>query len=303
MASTHTARPLRFIIIGAGPAGLLAGARLLESGYEDFVIYEKASRLGGTWRDNTYPGVACDVPSHLYCYSFAPNPDWSRRYSPGDEILAYLDAFAEAYALKPHIRCAQEVVRCEHIEGRWRVEMRSRDWDSADVLIAASGVTHHPRIPDIAGRESYAGAAFHSARWDHSTPLEGRRVGVIGTGSTAVQIVGALIDRVAQLVLFQRTAQWIMPLENPSYSPEERAHFRAHPETLRYMRAEFARGFAENFSDAVIDVGSAQLRALEDACAANLETQVSDPALRERLRPKYRTACKRLIASSDARSS
>jgi cation diffusion facilitator CzcD-associated flavoprotein CzcO len=299
MASTHAARKLRFIVIGAGPAGLLAGARLLESGYDDFVIYEKASRLGGTWRDNTYPGVACDVPSHLYCYSFAPNPDWSRRYAPGEEILAYLERFAEAHALKPHIRCAQEVVSCEHLDGRWRVETASGDWDSADVLIAACGVTHHPRIPDIPGRESFAGAAFHSARWDSSTPLEGRRVGVIGTGSTAVQIVGAIVDRVAQLVLFQRTAQWIMPLENPSYSAEERAHFRAHPETLRHMRAEFARGFAENFSDVVIDAGSPQLKALEDACAANLESQVSDRALRERLRPAYRAACKRLIASNE----
>jgi cation diffusion facilitator CzcD-associated flavoprotein CzcO len=290
---------LRFIIIGAGPAGLLAGARLLESGYDDFIIYEKASRLGGTWRDNTYPGVACDVPSHLYCYSFAPNPDWSRRYAPGGEILAYLDDFAARRALKSRIRCGQEVARCEHLDGRWRMEMRSGDWDSADVVIAATGVTHHPRLPDITGLDAYAGDAFHSARWDHSVTLEGRRVGIIGTGSTAVQIVGALSERVGRLVLFQRTAQWIMPQENPLYSADERAHFRAEPETIRHMRAEFARGFAENFSDVVIDAASPQLKALEDACVAHLEAQVSDPGLRERLRPTYRAACKRLIVAND----
>ena len=299
MASTHTKRPLRFIIIGAGPAGLLAGVRLREAGYDDFVIYEKGPRLGGTWRDNTYPGVACDVPSHLYCYSFAPNPDWSRRFAPGAEILAYLNDVAERFALIPRIRFGQEAARCEYIDGRWRVEMKSGDWDSADVVIAATGVTHHPRIPDIPGRDSFAGAAFHSARWDHSAPLDERRVGVIGTGSTAVQIVAALIERVRTLTLFQRTPQWLMPQENPSYSPEERAHFRAHPEAVRHMRAEFARGFTDNFSDAVIDAASPELKAIEDACAMHLETQVRDRSLREQLRPRYRAACKRLIVSND----
>ena len=292
-------RSLRLLIIGAGPAGIMAAIRLQQAGFSDVVIYEKAAQLGGTWRDNTYPGVACDVPSHLYCYSFAPNPDWSRRFAPGGEILEYLSQVADRYGVARRIRCSQEVTRCEYFDGRWHVETKGGDWDTADVVIAATGVTHHPRMPDIAGLHSFDGPMFHSARWDHSTMLEGRRIGVIGAGSTAVQIVAALAERVGALTLFQRTAQWIAPQENPSYDETERAHFRTHPEVMRHMRAEFARGFAENFSDAVIDVSSPQLRALEEACRTHLETEVRDPVLREQLRPNYRPACKRLIVSSE----
>ena len=298
-ASAHGERPLRFIIIGAGPAGLLAAIRLLQAGFRDIAVYEKAERLGGTWRDNRYPGVACDVPSHLYCYSFEPNPDWSRRYAPGGEILAYLEAVAQRYGVKRLIRCSQEVRSCEFIEGRWRIETVDGGWDTGDVVIAATGVTHHPRLPEIAGRDSFIGPAFHSARWDHSVVLEGRRIGVIGTGSTAVQIVAALSERVAGLTLFQRTPQWIMPQENPTYTAAEQAAFRARPDVMRHMRAEFAKSWAENFSDAVIDVDSPQLKVIEDVCRGHLESHVDDPALREKLRPTHRAACKRLIVSSE----
>ena len=298
-APASSNRPLRIIIVGAGPAGILAAIRLTQAGIPNVVIYEKAHRLGGTWRDNTYPGVACDVPSHLYCYSFEPNPDWSRGFAPGAEILAYLEDVAHRYDVARRIRYAEEVTRCEYLDGRWRVETNTGDWDTADVVIAATGVTHHPRLPTIPGLDAFAGPAFHSARWDRSAPLEDRRVGVIGTGSTAVQIVAALGERVARLTLFQRTAQWIMPQENPVYSADERAVFRQAPDTMQSMRAKFARAFVENFSDAVVDAGSPQLKVIEDACLAHLESHVADPELREKLRPTYRAACKRLVVSND----
>ena len=166
-------------------------------------------------------------------------------------------------------------------------------------MIAATGVLHHPNLPDIAGLADFAGACFHSARWDHRVPLDGRRVGIIGTGSTAVQIVSALVARVAKLALFQRTAQWIAPQENPPYSPDEQAAFRRQPETLHALRSELSRLFAENFSNAVVDASSPQMKLLEDVCRANLESNVQDPALREKLRPSYRAACKRLVISPD----
>ena len=280
-------------------AGILSAIKLREAGLGDVVIYEKASRLGGTWRENTYPGIACDVPSHLYCYSFAPNPDWSHRFSPGGEIQAYLERVARAHGVDRLIRFGDEVTRCELAGGRWRLWTARGERDEADVVIAATGVLHHPRYPDIEGLERFRGACFHSARWDHAVPLDGQRVGIVGTGSSAVQITSAIIDRVARLVLFQRTAQWIFPQENPPYSEAEKAEFRRHPELLREIREQISRLFADNFSNAVVNADAPQMQAIEEACRANLEQSVRDPVLREKLRPSYRAACKRLVISPD----
>ena len=292
-------RPLRFVIIGAGMSGILSAIKLQEAGFEDFTLYEKAERLGGTWRENTYPGIACDVPSHLYSYSFEPNSEWSHRFSPGDEIQAYFEGVARRYGVEGRIRCGEEVTRCAFERGRWRLETKSGRRDEADVVIAATGVLHHPNLPDIAGLDAFEGALFHSARWDHGVRLDGRRVGIIGTGSTAVQIVSALVDRVARLSLFQRTAQWIMPQDNPAYSDGEKDEFRQHPETMRQLHENLSKLFAQGFSNAVVDAESPQMKAIEEACRANLESSVRDPSLRERLRPSYRAACKRLIISPD----
>src|SRR5438270_3621231 len=190
-------------------AGVLSAIKLTESGYADIAVYEKGDRIGGTWRENTYPGIACDVPSHLYSYSFAPNSEWSHLFSPGDEIRAYLEDVAKKFDVYRLIRFNTEVARMEFDGGRWQIEMADGSTDDADVVIAATGVLHHPKFPDIAGLDDFEGAVFHSARWDHSVQLEGARVGVIGTGSTAVQITGAIVDVVAEFKLFQRTAQWI----------------------------------------------------------------------------------------------
>jgi len=292
-------RQLRIVIVGAGLSGIMAAIKLQQLGYQDVVIYEKAARLGGTWRDNSYPGVACDIPSHFYSYSFAPNPDWSRQYSPGAEILAYVERVAAAHGADRTIRFSEEVTRCTFSDGRWRLVTSRERHDVADVLIVATGVTHHLNIPELAGLSSFAGASFHSARWNHEVPLDGRRVGVVGTGSSAVQIVSALADRVARLSLFQRTAQWIMPQDNAVFSAEDKQIFRSDPAVMKKMRAGIARRFIERFSDAVVDRGSKQLQVIEDSCRDNLETQVKDPVLRERLRPNYRVACKRLVVSPD----
>ncbi|MCI0632777.1 MAG: NAD(P)/FAD-dependent oxidoreductase, partial [Actinobacteria bacterium] len=292
-------RPLRFAIVGAGMSGILSAIKLREAGFDDFTIYEKADRLGGTWRENTYPGIACDVPSHLYSYSFEPNPEWSHRFSPGAEIQAYFEGVAERHGVERRIRWGEEVARCAFEGGRWRLETKGSRRDEADAVIAATGVLHHPNLPDIAGLDRFEGALFHSARWDHGVRLDGRRIGIVGTGSTAVQIVSALVDRVARLSLFQRTAQWIMPQENPPYSEPERAEFRSHPETMRRLHEDLSRMFAQGFSNAVVDASSPQMKLIEDLCRANLEGGVRDPVLREKLRPSYRAACKRLVVSPD----
>ena len=286
---------MRFVVIGAGMAGILAAIRLREAGYDDVVVYEKADRVGGTWRENTYPGLSCDVPSHLYSYSFATNPDWSRRYSPGAEIQAYFSEVARRFGVMERIRFGKEIVRCAFEDGRWLLAATDGTTDVADVVIAATGVLHHPKMPDFPGLETFGGAAFHSARWDPSVPIEGRRVGVVGTGSSAVQIVTAIAQQVGELVLFQRTPQWIMPAQNPAYTDDEKAHFRAHPEAIEQVRRETSQQFIDGFANIVGDADSPILQIMHEMCVAHLESAVADPELREKLRPSYRAACKRLV--------
>ncbi len=289
---------MRFAIIGAGMSGILASIKLSEAGHDDQVIYEKADRLGGTWRENTYPGIACDVPSHLYSYSFAPNPGWSHQFSPGDEIEGYFEKVADDYGVTPRIRFGEEVTHTEWRDGRWHLETGAGRSDEADVVIAATGVLHHPRMPDIEGLDTFAGPRFHSARWDHDVDLAGKRVGVIGTGSTAVQIISAIVDEVGHLDVFQRTPPWIFPVQNTAYSEDELAAFREHPERLTQLHDTLAELFS-GFAAAVTEADSVQNQSIATACVANLENSVADPELRERLRPDYQPACKRLIMSGD----
>jgi cation diffusion facilitator CzcD-associated flavoprotein CzcO len=278
-------------------SGILSAIKLREAGLDNLAVYEKADRLGGTWRENTYPGIACDVPSHFYCYSFAPNPEWSHRFSPGAEIQAYFENVARRYGVDSLIQYRKVITRCEFENGRWKIQMADGSTDVGDFVIAATGVLHHPKYPDIEGLDSFEGTAFHSARWNHDLPLAGKRIGVIGTGSSAIQIVAAVVDEVAELSLFQRTAQWIMPMGNPAYSEEEKTEFRRRPEAIEHLRSEVSRMFTDGFANHLANVNSPQLQAIHDACVANLETSVKDPVLREKLRPNYRAACKRLIMS------
>jgi cation diffusion facilitator CzcD-associated flavoprotein CzcO len=296
--SNSPARQLRFAVIGGGMAGILSAIKLKEAGLEDFTVYEKADRLGGTWRENTYPGLSCDVPSHLYCYSFALHPGWSRLYAPGDEIEAYFERVADDHGVGPHTRFGQEVVRCSFSDGRWHLTTDQGEHDEVDVVIAATGVLHHPKYPDIKGLDSFAGSMFHSARWDHEAVIDGARVGVIGTGSTAMQIVGAVVDRAETLSLFQRTAQWVMPAINPAYTAQEQAGFLQDRNLIAGVREGVAQLF-DHFSDGIINAGSPEMEMIEKLCLDNLENNVGDPVLRERLRPDYRAACKRLILSTN----
>ena len=288
----------RIVIIGAGMAGILSVIKFRETGYHDLVVYEKTDRIGGTWRENTYPGIACDVPAHLYTYSFEPNPDWSSTFASGPEIQRYFERIAAKYDVPPAIRFNEAVEVCDFVAGRWQITTSTGRRDVADVVIAASGVLHHPATADIPGLARFAGARFHSAQWDHDVPLERKRVGVIGTGSTAIQITSALVDRVARYDLFQRTAQWIMPIENRVYTEAEKHEIRTNPAVLEAILAE-ATDYFGKFSNAVIDSESDEMREIEQACLANLDDNVKDPVLREKLRPNYRAGCKRLIFSAD----
>jgi cation diffusion facilitator CzcD-associated flavoprotein CzcO len=291
-----SANTVRVIVIGAGMAGILAGIRLQQYGYSNYVIYEKSDRLGGTWRENTYPGIACDVPAHLYTYSFEPNPDWSRTFAPGAEIQAYFERIAAKYHIVERVRFNEEITRCEFSDGRWRVRTSLGREDEAHVIIAATGVLHHPHVAELPGLERFAGACFHSARWDHSVALAGKRVGVVGTGSTAIQITTALAGKVGHFSLFQRTAQWVMPMDDRPYTDAERAAFRADARKLYDLRAQLDTDFQLG-AQAVIDAESDKMKRVEAYCLANLENNVEDPELRERLRPNYRAGCKRLIFS------
>ena len=286
---------LRFVIIGGGMAGILSGVRLLESGFENFTIYEKSDGLGGTWKANTYPGLQCDVPSHFYSYCFALNPNWSRRYSGGPEIRDYFEDVAKRYGVDSRVVFNKEVATADFVDGRWYLETTDGDQDTCDFVIAATGVLHHPNIPEFEGADSFRGAIFHSAAWDHTVPIEGKRLGVVGTGSSAVQICCGVTDQVDHLTLFQRTPQWIMPTENPTFTTEQQEAFRARPELMEETRAKVAAAYTDGFANILSDADSPILKATHDMCVAHLEEVVTDPELREKLRPNYRAGCKRLV--------
>ncbi len=296
----HERRPerdLRFIIIGAGMAGILAGIRLRKAGYDDWVIYEKADRIGGTWRENRYPGIACDVPSHLYSYSFALNPNWSQRFAPGDEIQQYLEGATDRFDVRDRIRFGEQVTRCDFEAGQWHVETATGVEDTAHVIIAATGVLHQINEPTFDGLDAFEGQAFHSARWPDDLDLAGKRLGVIGTGSSAIQIVAATAEQVDHLELFQRTAQWVMPMENVPYTPEQRAGFERDDAGMLEIRQEVRTQFIDGFANVLVDGEHPLLDAMHAACQQALEQGVADPVLREKLRPDYRAGCKRLILS------
>ncbi len=293
-------RRLRYVVVGAGMAGILAAIKLKERGETEVVVYEKGHTVGGTWRENRYPGLTCDVPAHAYTYSFAPNPDWSAFYAGGPEIQAYFEKVVDDYGIAPLIQTNSEVLECRWDDAarRWQVKLADGRSDSADVLIAASGVLHHPNVARIPGLESFAGKAFHSARWDDTAEVDGKRVGVIGCGSTGVQIVTALQKRSAQVVHFQRSPQWIMPVEQFEYSEDDRAAFRADPKLIDEMRygEQYWSGIYR-FNRALVEPEGKDMHEIEELCRQNLENTVRDPVLREKLRPNYRAACKRLIYS------
>lgn len=285
------------IVLGAGMAGILAGTRLQAMGYKNVRLYEKADRVGGTWRENTYPGLTCDVPSHFYTYSFERNPDWTRHLPPGPEIQAYFERTALKYGIDKLTRFGEECSAADYRDGRWHLQFKSGLKDSADILIAATGVLHHPKYPSIPGADQFRGALFHSARWDHTVALEGKRIGVVGNGSTGVQIISALAGTAAQLEHYQRTPQWIMPVENGHFSEQERAAFKDPAVLAHAMNVEEYMASVEAYTQSITDLESDASKAMAQACRDNLEQSVADPALREQLRPDHLPLCKRLVFS------
>lgn len=290
---------LRTIIIGAGMAGMMAGIKLKSRGETNFVIYEKGASAGGTWRENTYPGIACDTPAHSYSYSFALNPEWSAFYAPGAEIRSYFETMVERYGLHEHIRFNTEIDRCDWRDGLWHIRTKAGHSDLGHILVAATGVLHHPSIPDIPGLQNFARPWFHSARWDHSVPLDGKRIGVIGNGSTGVQIISALAQRAGRLIHFQRSPQWIMPCPDNQYTDAEKQAFRDDPENIEEVRnGPEAAARKARFTAAIIDVDSPELVEIQEIVEKNLEDSIRDPELKEKLRPHYRAACKRMVFSA-----
>lgn len=287
----------RILIIGAGFSGLAMAKRLRDRGHEDLVILERGHELGGTWRDNTYPGCACDVRSALYSFSFAPNPDWSRQYAPQEEIQAYLRACADRFDLRRHVVFDADVTGARWDEGarRWSVSTTRGDW-SGSVLVSATGALSEPATPAIPGLARFAGPAFHSARWDHAIDLVGKRVAVIGTGASAVQFVPRVQPRVARLDLYQRTPPWILPRLDREVPPWRRRLYHDLPEMQRLVRGALFWMHEALFTP-FRHPGAR--RVVQWVARQHLRLQVRDPRLRARLTPAYGIGCKRVIFSDD----
>jgi cation diffusion facilitator CzcD-associated flavoprotein CzcO len=287
------------LIVGSGFSGLGMAIGLKKAGIHDFVVLEKADEVGGTWRDNHYPGCACDVPSLLYSYSFEPWPGWSRDYAKQAEILSYLRHCADKYAIRPHIRFGARVVRARWDEraGQWEVETSDGRTLRARALVAGCGPLSRPQLPDIPGLASFEGKTFHSARWDHSFPIEGKTLAVVGTGASAVQIVPSIAAKVGRLFVYQRTAPWIMPKPDEPIPAWKRALYERLPiaqklarTRLYWTRELFALGFV--FEPRIMKLG-------EKLARRSLERRVADPALREKLTPSYTMGCKRILPTND----
>ncbi|HEV7687117.1 MAG TPA: NAD(P)/FAD-dependent oxidoreductase, partial [Acidimicrobiia bacterium] len=272
--------------------------RLKDAGFDDFVVLERAGEVGGTWRDNTYPGAACDVPSHLYSFSFAPNPDWSRSFSPQAEIQDYLRRVATDFGVRPHIRFHHEVLGAvwDEARQRWRVATTAGDFD-ADILVSATGALSDPAVPPLPGLERFEGTVFHSARWDHGHNLTGQRVAVVGTGASAIQFVPRIQRRVGHVTVFQRTPPWILPRWDRPFRPSERWAFRHLPLIQQLARAGIYWGREQMVAGFVVAPGL--MRAAERLARRHLERSVPDRELRARLTPDYRIGCKRILISND----
>ncbi|MGK5637671.1 flavin-containing monooxygenase [Streptomyces sp. URMC 126] len=293
------AEHVRVAVIGSGFGGLGAAVRLRREGVTDFVVLERAGAIGGTWRDNTYPGCACDVPSHLYSFSFAPNPEWPRNFSGQPHIQAYLERLADTFGLRPHLRLNTEVRAARwDAEGlRWELETASGAAYTADVVVSATGPLSDPRLPDVPGLDSFPGPVFHSARWDHGVDLRGKRVAVVGTGASAIQIVPGIQPDVSRLTVFQRTPAWVLPRADRRITGAERWLHSKVPAT-RAVR----RGLLWTIRE--LQVGAftrhpERLGAVEALARAHLRRSVKDPGLRARLTPDYRIGCKRILLSND----
>ncbi|GAB3604874.1 NAD(P)/FAD-dependent oxidoreductase [Conyzicola nivalis] len=284
------------VIVGAGFAGIGAGIRLSRLGEHSFVVLERAEAIGGTWRDNVYPGVACDIPSHLYSFSFAPKHDWSHFFARGSEIQDYLRECARE--IDSRLRLGTDVLEMRWLADieRWLVRTSAGDY-TCRTLVVAAGRLSEPRMPEIPGLNSFPGAAFHSSRYDHDVRLAGKRVGVVGTGASAVQLVPRVAEQAGSVVLFQRTAPYVVPRDDVEYSARDILNFRNDPEARERLRADLFWAMEAGFAERVATPG--YIDALRDRARGHLEAQVSDAALREALTPDYEIGCKRVLLADD----
>ncbi|GHF10188.1 flavin-containing monooxygenase [Streptomyces morookaense] len=289
---------VRVAVIGAGFGGLGAAVRLRREGVTDFVVLERAGAVGGTWRDNTYPGCACDVPSHLYSFSFAPNPEWPRNFSGQEHIRAYLERVTDVFGLRPHIRfnCEVRAMRWDADRLLWEIDAGDRAL-TADVVVSATGPLADPKVPDVPGLDGFSGAVFHSSRWDHSYDLRDKRVAVIGTGASAIQLVPGIQPDVRRLTLFQRTPPWVLPRADRRITAAERWLHTRVPAT-RALRRGMLWGIREvqvNLFTKYPD----QLGWIEGLAKSHMAKAIKDPEMRALLTPDYRIGCKRILLSND----
>ncbi|SEG94621.1 Predicted flavoprotein CzcO associated with the cation diffusion facilitator CzcD [Thermomonospora echinospora] len=307
MTTAHTAEPSgtvapegghEIVIVGTGFSGLGMAIALKRAGVHDFVILEKADEVGGTWRENTYPGCACDIMSLLYSYSFEPKADWSRMFPRQRELLEYIKGCVDKYGLRRHIRFGTEVTGAEYVDAAdsWQVMTATGETFRTRVLVSAMGPLHRPSIPDLPGLETFTGRTFHSAEWDHDYDLTGKRVAVIGTGASAIQFVPQIAPKVESLTVFQRTPPWIIPKPDRRVTEVEKRLFRSVPGVQRayrngiyLMQESFVLGFKN----------PRLLKAAGGLAQWHLHRQVKDPVLRRKLTPDYTMGCKRTLVSSD----
>ncbi len=288
----------RIAIIGAGMSGIAATVKLRQAGYTDLTVYEKAAKVGGTWRENQYPGLSCDVPSRWYSFTFNLNPDWSHRFSYGPEIQAYMEETAEKFGVTGIVKFNTPVTDLTYEGPHWRLTDGNGAVETYDVVISATGVLHKPSFPNIDGLDSFEGDMFHTARWDHTVKLDGRKVGIIGTGSTSAQIVGAITHKVGTMNVFQRTPQWMIPLPQKEYATGWKWLMQKVPALQKMAFNFYYKTMVKNFGAATTG-DQDKLADIQKACTEHLEEAIADPELRAKLTPSYQAACKRLIFCSD----
>ena len=299
MSANGSSRPVSVGIVGAGFGGVGMGIRLRQTGNSDFTIFERGQSVGGVWRANTYPGAACDVPSHLYSYSFARGRDWSRRYAPQAEILAYLEEVTDRFGVRSHLRLGREATRAtfDSETGRWTLETDDGETHVFDVLVCACGQLARPSVPAVEGLENFKGRVFHSAEWDHAHDLGRRRVAVIGTGASAIQFVPRIAPRVGSLTIYQRSAPWILPKVDREYPAWERRIFKRFPPRVMASRLGLFSFFeAGTYGFTGRDWVLSPLAQLSDSYRRR---ELPDPELRARATPDYAMGCKRVLFASD----
>lgn len=294
----------RIAIIGAGMSGIAAVAKLKKAGYSDLTVFEKAEQVGGTWRANRYPGLSCDVPSYWYSFTFNPNPDWSHRYSYGPEIQAYMQQTADKFGVTPLVRFNTGVSGLSYSDAGetgpvWHLTTDQGDEEVFDIVISATGILRLPQRPGIEGLDGFTGQSFHSAEWPDDLQLEGKRVGIIGTGSTSCQIVGEITDKVSTMHVFQRTPHWVAPLFQKKYSRLQRFFMRALPFMPKFVYWMNYLIFRATFAPATTGASPFWQKTIGNLCRNYLQKAIADPELRQKLTPDFTPMCKRLIFASD----